>query len=206
LIIQKLLIKKVKRLLIIYYYIREEIIENMEKMDIVFEEKTDSNIIVNDDTESEYIHNDDTESEYIQHHEPSNPPNFVMPLPIDEQLMIIDKLDEEYEQRRELEDKHEQLIKDMKLRVRVLSLLTLNKDPLMDIRYMPILEQKKLLKIMNSYSDTPFSTICEEFNEKMCDMLEDTTSKYECMSCYDDTLKTKYDPYVIQSVEPMTTI
>ena len=59
---------------------------------------------------------------------------------------------------------------------------------------------------MNSYSDTPFSTICEEFNEKMCDILEDTKSKYECIGCYDDTLRTKYDPDIIQSVEPMTTI
>jgi hypothetical protein len=137
--------------------------------------------------------------------EPIEPPSgFVMPPPIEEQLAKMDQEDEAYEKRLKAENEQTQMINNMKQRVRVISLLKMDKSPFTDIRYISTIEQKKLLKIMNSYSDTPFSTICEEFNEQMCDILNDSHTKYENMPCYDNTLRTtEPNNDIIYSVEPL---
>lgn len=135
--------------------------------------------------------------------EPEPEPEYVMPPTFDEQIGIIEEMDTEYAKRLSLQDQHKQLVQDMKMRVRVLALLAINKDPFTDIRYITTRDQTKLLKIMNSYSDTPFADICTEFNEAMCDILHDSKSTYETMPCYDNTLigitNIKYDDVIINT-------
>lgn len=184
-------------------------------MDLEITEKM-NNITIIDDTSMEVepimdpIYAEETlrqslEQPIEQPPEPTEPPaGFVMPPPIDEQLAKMDQEDEAYEKRLKAENEQTQMINNMKQRVRVISLLKMNKSPFTDIRYISTIEQKKLLKIMNSYSDTPFSTICEEFNEQMCDILNDSQTKYENMPCYDNTLRTtEPNNDIIYSVEPL---
>lgn len=145
------------------------------------------NVVIGED-------DDDDDEPKEDYHSPSPEdeiPEYVMPPSFEEQIGIIEEKDHEYALRLQEQENMEKIVADMKLRVRIISLLKINKDPFTDIKYLSQREQKKLLATMNSYSDTSFADICKEFNEEMCDILHDPKSTYETMPCYDDTIRSK---------------
>lgn len=101
---------------------------------------------------------------------------------IETQLKELELKDNELKDK--IIDNEERFIREMKQRVKCLSLLKMNKSIFTNTLDLSLSERKTLQNLMWDYNDIPTETIIKEFNEKICDVMDNKDFNYNNVPIY----------------------